>query len=298
MELEVGRAWVVGRAIRYTTKLSDGSWMLNAPDWIRSNFHVRYADVESDSALYKRNAQVDTRAQQPTSSDVTASNVTDVCYMGPPTGPFYPVWEAKEAKPPKPGVYFIAHNRFGYLSHLNTLALQVTRVGSRIDLQRKSLANRRALDDMLKRLETSERPQFFRRLSQIERWPPRNFTSPPPEPPKPPSTLPLESVLHSREQITNAFQILNQVPLVLESNPDAPDPELVQHALHRNSSLDDIKHARDRLFLQFHPDKCGSDAYVPQFQAVNDAYKICSDVIKAIQEGEIWRDGNHRAAPD
>ena len=74
------------------------------------------------------------------------------------------------------------------------------------------------------------------------------------------------------------------------------EPLLVQHAFDRNSSLDDIKHARDRLFLQFHPDKCGSDAYVPQFQAVNDAYKICSDVIKAIQEGEIWRDGNHRAA--
>ena len=34
--------------------------------------------------------------------------------------------------------------------------------------------------------------------------------------------------------------------------------------LHRNSSLDDIKHARDRLMLLYHPDKCGSDAYVPQ----------------------------------
>ena len=134
--------------------------------------------------------------------------------MGPPTGPMYPVWETKEAKPPKPGVYFIAHNRFGYLPHLNTLALQVTRVGSRNDLQRRSLANRRAFDDMIKRLEISEHPQFLRRLSQIERWPRQNFTSPPPEPPKPPSTLPLESVLHSREQITNAFQILSQVPQV------------------------------------------------------------------------------------
>ena len=285
------------------TRINDGSWLKQAPEgWIRANFHVRIVEVDEDDLVY--NSKVDTRAltvpgdSQPFSTPTSSSAIerTDVCMMGPPTGPMFPVWETKEAKPSKPGVYFIAHNRFGYLSHLNTLALQVTRVGSRIDLQRKSLANRRAFDDMLKRLETSELPQFFRRLSQIERWPPRNFTSPPPEPPKPPSTLPLESVLHSREQITNAFQILNQVPLVLESNPDAPDPELVQHALHRNSSLDDIKHARDRLFLQFHPDKCGSDAYVPQFQAVNDAYKICSDVIKAIQEGEIWRDGNHRAA--
>ena len=70
----------------------------------------------------------------------------------------------------------------------------------------------------------------------------------------------------------------------------------MEHALDRNSSLDDIKRARDRLYLQFHPGKC-EHAYLPQFQAVNDAYKICSDVIKAIQEGEIWRDSTRRDAP-
>ena len=44
----------------------------------------------------------------------------------------------------------------------------------------------------------------------------------------------------------------------------------------------------------YHPDKL--DAYVPLAQEVNDAYEICSDVIKAIGKGEIWRDGNQRAA--
>ena len=63
----------------------------------------------------------------PTSSSTIER--TDVCMMGPPTGPMYPVWETKEAKPLEAGVYFIAHNRFGYLPHLNTLDLQVTRVG-------------------------------------------------------------------------------------------------------------------------------------------------------------------------
>ena len=274
------------------TKLSDGSWIVDADTWITSNFHVRYADVESDSALYK--AQADTRAQQPTSSDVTASDVTDVCTMGPP-GEQRPIYQAEE-KPLTPALYFIAHNRFGYLPHLNTLYLQVTRAGLP-NLQRKSLANRSAFDEMIKRLGISEHPQFLRRLSEIEQWPRQNFTSPPPEPPKPPSTLPLESVLHSREQITSAFQILSQVPLVLESDPDAPVPESVQHALHRNSSLVDIKRARDRLYLQFYPDKCHHTAYTPQFQAVKDAFNICSHVITALKNGEIWRDGNHRDAP-
>ena len=217
--------------------------------------------------------------------------------MGPP-GEMQPVWEMKEAKPPKPGVYYLAHNRFGYLPQLNTLALQVTRVGGRNDFQRKSLANRRAFDDMIKRLGISELPQFLRRLSQIERWPGQNFTSPPPEPPKPPSTLPLESVLHSREQITNAFQILSQVPQVCLGKDKYGDLIFeMKLAIDRNSSLVDIKRARDRLYLQFHPDKCHHTAYTPQFQAVKDAFNICSHVITALKNGEIWRDGNHRDAP-
>ena len=62
----------------------------------------------------------------------------------------------------------------------------------------------------------------------------------------------------------------------------------------RNSSLNDIKKAWVSLMQLYHPDKC--DAYLPLAQEVNDAYEICSAVVKAIQGGEIWRDGNQRAA--
>ena len=175
------------------TRINDGSWLKQAPEgWIRANFHVRIAEVQEGDLVY--NSKVDTRVlavsgdSQPFSIPTSSSTIerTDVCMMGPPTGPMKPVWETKEAKPSKPGVYFIAHNRFGYLSLLNTLDLQVTRVGRRNDLQRKSLANRCAFDDMIKRLKISEHPQFLRRLSQIEQWPVKNFTSPPPPPPPPP----------------------------------------------------------------------------------------------------------------
>ena len=208
----------------------------------------------------------------------------------------YPVWETKEAKPPKPAVYFIAHNRFGYLPHLNTLYLQVTRAGLR-NLQRTSLANRRAFDEMIERLKISEHPQFLRRLSEIEQWPRQNFTSPPPEPP---SLSPLASLpSYSCAKITNAFVVLNQKQPEPDhdSEPGAmvnAEPEPEPEPLDRNSSLKDIKNRYRRLVLLYHPDKC--DAYLPLAKAVNGAYEICSALVNAIEKGEIWRDGNQRAA--
>ena len=206
-----------------STLLNDGSWMGSAPDWIKENFHLRFVEVEQGDPLY--NSKVDTRAlalagpptgtpnilPSPTDTDADTDAATYVCTMGPmeyEDGMFVrrwqPVLQPKDAPPPKPVVFFIAQNRFGYLPHVNTHHLQLTRV-ARIDLQHKSLANRRAFDDLIKRLLVSEHSQFLRRLSQIEQWPDLNFTSRPPKPPST-STLPLGSLPHySREQITNAF---------------------------------------------------------------------------------------------
>ena len=162
---------------------------------------------------------------------------------------------------------------------------------------------------MIKRNRVSEHSEFMKRLSQIEQWPDCEFAPPPPPPP---STLPLASLSHTREEITDAFQILSQQPFeyvgegtyseevdgAIVTVSSAPP---VQHALNRNSSLQDIKIARNSLQMQFHRDKCGSDAFLPQSQAVNKAYGICKDVVEAVGRGEIWRDPVHnpqRAAAD
>ena len=155
------------------TQLDDGSWMEHLPEgWIKDNFHVRFVEVQKYGLVHKSSAQVDARvlavsgdSQQfsmPTPSSIVER--TEGRMMGR-SGEMKPVLTPREQSLPKPGKFFIAHKRFGYLPHMNTLDLQVTRVGRRSDLQRKSLADRRAFNDTIKRLRVSEHSQFLRRLS-------------------------------------------------------------------------------------------------------------------------------------
>jgi len=267
------------------TLINNGSWLKEeeTEGWIRANFHVRKTDSQEDDFLY---------ISQPVSMPTSSSVIEHRNVMGPPTGQ-YPVWEKKEAKPQTPGVFFIAHNRFGYLSHLNTLALQLTKVGL-LNKQRKSLANRCAFEEMIERLRSSEHPQFFRRLSEIEQWEDQNFESPPPEPLllSPLASLPS----YSYAKITNAFVVLNQMQPEPDPEPGATvnlEPEPVP--LDRYSSIKDIKKTWVSLRQLYNTDKC--DAYLPLSQKVNDAYEICRDVVNAIHGGEIWRDSARRDAP-
>ena len=145
---------------------------------------------------------------------------------------------------------------------------------------------------MIKRLQISDHSRFLKRLACIEQWPDRNFNSPPLKP----SLSPLASLPYSCAEITNAFVVLNQKPLEPEPEPDPdpepdailvnPKPEPELEPLDRNSCLKDITNRYHRLMRLYHPDK-GADAYLPLSRAVNGAYKICSDVIKAIQGGEM-----------
>ena len=42
------------------TRIDDGSWLKEAPDWIKANFHVRITEVDEDDLVY--NSKVDARA--------------------------------------------------------------------------------------------------------------------------------------------------------------------------------------------------------------------------------------------
>ena len=200
----------------------------------------------NERALVVADERLSQLSQQTPPSGAVAD--TDLCLMGPP-GARKPVLAPREPLPPRHGVYYIAHNRFGYLPHLNTLSLQLTR-GGRLDQQRKSLANPLAFEEMIKRNRVSEHSEFLTRLSQIEQWPDCEFAPPPPPPP---STLPLASLSYTCKEITDAFQNLSKQPfeyvgagtyttkvegeiVVSEMDKGKIVPD-VQHALDRNSSL-------------------------------------------------------------
>ena len=58
-------------------------------------------------------------------------------------------------------VYYIAHNRFGYLPHLNTLSLRFTKQG----FSSRGLADERAFKDMISNLYSTP---FMEALVRLE----------------------------------------------------------------------------------------------------------------------------------
>jgi hypothetical protein len=59
--------------------------------------------------------------------------------------------------------YFIAHNRFGYLPHLNTLPLRLTKH----DFSSRRLADERAFNGMISNLHSTP---FMEELIRLEHW--------------------------------------------------------------------------------------------------------------------------------
>ena len=144
-------------------------------------------------------------------------------------------------------VYYIAHNRFGYLPHLNTLSLRFTKQG----FSSRGLADERAFKDMISNLYSTP---FMEALVRLEHWQEGAFRLPP-KPPDPPA-----SVLYSSTQMNTYYAVLSEGHVEVVEVPateytDYTSYEQLLGPLSDNSTDEAVRKAYHRLSRHYHPDR-------------------------------------------
>ena len=147
------------------SKTKDGLWLtFSSEQYIVDNFHIRCIDrygfdvLENDNMLVPRSSSSSVNLGE--KRDACMVNVTDEFTGETISVPGYvPESSGKRTE----HVYYIAHNRFGYLPHLNTLSLRFTKQG----FSSRGLADERAFNDMISNLHSTP---FMEALVNLEHW--------------------------------------------------------------------------------------------------------------------------------
>ena len=231
------------------SKTKDGLWLtFSSEQYIIDNFHIRCIDrygldvLENDNMIVPRSS----------SSLVNVGEERDACMVNV-TDEFTGEKKSVPAYVPEPSrkrtehIYYIAHNRFGYLPHLNTLPLRFTKQG----FSSRGLADERAFNDMISKLYSTP---FMDSLVGLENWKGGAFRLPP-KPPDPPA-----SVLYSSTQMNAYYAVLSEGHYEVVEVPETEYTDYTSYEqllgpLSDNSTDEEVRKAYHRLSLKFHPDK-------------------------------------------
>ena len=233
--------------------MKDGLWLTcTSKQYIKDNFHIRY--IQRDKTLEYLTLFKDYMVVSRSSSaaenleekrDALMVNVTDEVIGEKKSVPGY-IPESPEDTTQH--IYFIAHNCFGYLSHLNTLPLRFTKQG----FSSRGLADERAFNDMMSNLYST---QFMDSLVVLEHWQEGAFRLPP-KPPDPPA-----SILYSSAQMSTYYAVLSgghaEVITVRrdEDGNFVREYEQLPGPLSDNSTDQEVSKSYRRMPMKFHPDR-------------------------------------------
>jgi len=249
------------------SKTKDGMWLtLSSEQYIIDNFHIRCIDrygfdvLENDNELVPRSSSSSLVNVGGHPRDACMVNVTDE-FTGEKKS--VPAYVPEPSRKRTEDVYYIAHNRFGYLPHLNTLSLRFTKQG----FSSRGLADERAFKDMISNLYSTP---FMEALVRLEHWQEGAFRLPP-KPPDPPA-----SVLYSSTQMNTYYAVLSEGHVEVVEVPateytDYTSYEQLLGPLSDNSTDEEVRKAYHRLPLKFHPDRNDDPKDEFKFPMINDA---------------------------
>ena len=233
------------------SKTKDGMWLtLSSEQYIIDNFHIRCIDrygfdvLENDNELVPRSSSSSLVNVGGHPRDACMVNVTDE-FTGEKKS--VPAYVPEPSRKRTEDVYYIAHNRFGYLPHLNTLSLRFTKQG----FSSRGLADERAFKDMISNLYSTP---FMEALVRLEHWQEGAFRLPP-KPPDPPA-----SVLYSSTQMNTYYAVLSEGHVEVVEVPateytDYTSYEQLLGPLSDNSTDEEVRKAYHRLSRHYHPDR-------------------------------------------
>jgi len=250
--------------VRLPSKTKDGLWLtLSSKQYIIDNFHIRCIDrygldvLENDNMLVPRSSSSSEILRE---RDVCMVNVMDEVTGVTISVPGYvPKSSGKRTE----HIYYIAHNRFGFLSHLNTLSLRFSKQG----FSSRGLADERAFNDMIRNLHSTP---FMEALVGLEQWQEGLFRLPP-KPPDPPA-----SVLYSSAQMKAYYAVLSEghvkvVEVEATSYTEASEYEQLLGPLSDNSTDQEVSNAYRRLAKHYHPDRNDDPKDEFKMPIINDA---------------------------
>ena len=230
-------------------KTKDGMWLtLSSEQYIIDNFHIRCIDrygldvLENDNMIVPRSSSSLVNVGE--ERDACMVNVTDEVTGEKKSVPAYvPEPSRKRTE----HIYYIAHNRFGYLPHLNTLSLRFTKQG----FSSRGLADERAFNDMISKLYSTP---FMDSLVGLENWKGGAFRLPP-KPPDPPA-----SVLYSPVQMNAYYAVLSEGHYEVVDVPETEYTDYTSYEqllgpLSDNSTDEEVRKAYHRLSRHYHPDR-------------------------------------------